>query len=105
MESTFVYCRRLRYAHAPRIRVRPIPEMQSCAVYDPERAELYRLDGIAWLVFELCTGVTGATIERAYLRIAGETTARDTARAVFRTTLADLLSRGIVRCLRRGRSH
>lgn len=40
----------------PGLRLRPVPELGACLVYDPARAQLHTLNPTAWLILTLCDG-------------------------------------------------
>jgi len=61
-----VFSRSDCYRRTTNLRVRPVPEMDVCLVFTPDRPHLYRLNAAAWLVFELCDGRSGAALEAEY---------------------------------------
>ena len=54
------------YAKPPDLRIRPVPELECCLVFTPQRPNLYTLNATAWLVLELCDGRAGSALEEAY---------------------------------------
>jgi len=54
------------YAQAADLRLRPVPEMGFCLVYQPAVPQLYTLNTTAWLVLALCDGADQETIARDY---------------------------------------
>lgn len=49
------------------VRVRPIPELETCMVYTPADPKLYRLNLNAWLILELCQDLSPEALKAAYL--------------------------------------
>lgn len=54
------------YSRAPNLRVRPIEEMKSCAVFRPSPPKMFMLNLNAWLIFELCDGSSLQQLEQRY---------------------------------------
>ena len=55
------------YRLVPGVRVRPVPELETCVVFTPADPRLYRLNLNAWLILELCQGLTPQALTVAYL--------------------------------------
>lgn len=54
------------YSRMPSLRIRPVPELNCCIVFTPQRPHLYTLNPSAWLILELCDGQDGRSLEAAY---------------------------------------
>ena len=59
------------FSRSPGLRIRPVAELQTCLVYRPHPPKLFRLNGSAWLVLELCEGLDRAQLMAAYRGVAG----------------------------------
>jgi len=85
----------------PTLRTRPVPEMNCCLVFTPERPQLHTLNAAAWLVLELCDGRNARALAAGY-RSAVAAAADD---AAIESELADVLEalerKGIVERIRR----
>ncbi|MBI0435356.1 hypothetical protein D9598_16150 [Roseomonas sp. KE0001] len=60
----------MRYILAPNLRLRPVPELDSCVVLAPGEGggpRLLRLNAHAWLLLELCrAGMMATALREAY---------------------------------------
>ena len=81
------------YRLVPGVRVRPVPELETCVVFTPADPKLYRLNLNAWLILELCQGRSHADLTAVYLEAVPP--APD-APAQLQGGLATLLEAGIV---------
>ena len=79
---------------APGLRLRPVPEWDSCLVLDPERAALHELNVTAWLLLELAEGLGYSEIVAAYQEAVGPR--RDRPALDVRTGLLDLVEAGLL---------
>lgn len=84
----------LRYSRAPRLRLRPVPEWESCLVLAPDDATLHELNLAAWLILALCDDRTEAQIAPLYQGSVGHL--RPDARADVRAELDRLLDTGLI---------
>ena len=84
------------YRKTPKLRVRPVPEMDACIVFTPARPNLYTLNPTAWLVLELCDGATGKALEARYYHAVEPLLTRGEARAELHRIVEDLEHKGIV---------
>lgn len=80
------------------VRVRPVPELETCIVYTPSDPRLYRLNLNSWLILELCQGRSDAELSEAYLEAVPPA---GTAGRALREGLATLLDAGIVERVQR----
>lgn len=84
------------YSRTPALRIRPVPELDCCIVFTPERPNLYTLNPSAWLILELCDGQDGRSLEEAY-RSAIDAQANDASvGAELRAVIEDFEQKGIV---------
>ena len=81
------------YRLVPGVRVRPVPELETCVVFTPADPRLYRLNLNAWLILELCQGLTPDALSQAYLEAVPPAA---NAEVQLREGLATLLESGIV---------
>ena len=82
------------YRETPRLRVRPVPEMRTCLVYVPDRAQLYTLNVDAWLIFELARSHGGQELLDRYAKAIGGAVEAATGR--LRAGLDRLVANGII---------
>jgi hypothetical protein len=82
------------YRETPRLRVRPVPEMRTCLVYVPDRAQLYTLNVDAWLIFELARAHGGKALLERYREAIGG--AAEAAATRLRAGLDRLVANGII---------
>src|SRR5258708_19467406 len=68
MESTFVSYPNGCIRKTRDLRIRPVPEMETCLVYTPKDPSLYTLNATAWVVLELCDGRSLRDLEEAFCR-------------------------------------
>lgn len=59
-------CRTGCYTKITNLRVRPVPEMETCLVFTPDDPCVYTLNASAWLIFELCDGRPWDELQSAY---------------------------------------
>jgi hypothetical protein len=83
------------FRHAPGLRIRRIPEMNSCLVFKPGVPHLYTPNLSAWLLLELCPGRTDLELESAFVEAVapalGEAEARRQATAGVELLLQESL--------------
>ncbi len=79
------------------LRIRPVPEWQSCVVFTPHNPELYTLNVNAWLILELCDNASPAALEAAYLDTVSPLLERGEAQRQLQAGLTDLQNKGIVK--------
>lgn len=59
------------FRRSPGLRLRAIPELDTCLVYRPRPPKIFRLNLSAWLVLELCEGLDGSKLVDRYWRTSG----------------------------------
>lgn len=84
------------YRQAAGLRVRPVPELETCIVFTSLRPKLYMLNLAAWLVFELCDGSPAERIAEAYAEAAGRGHDPVAARGETEGALRRLVEDGLV---------
>ncbi len=84
------------FRHSPGLRVRPVPELETCIVFTPASPRLYRLNLNAWLILELCSGETRPGLEEAYADAVGNGVTPDERRQQLQEGLDLLLGSGII---------
>lgn len=84
------------YARAADLRLRPVPEMGFCLVYQPAVPQLYTLNTTAWLVLELCDGADQERIARDYHAEVEPLIDLDEARRQTAAALDDLIAMRLV---------
>ena len=94
------------FSRHPTLRIRPVPEMNCCLVFVPERARLHTLNAPAWLALELCDGRDARALAAAYrstLGGAGDAAADAAIESELAGVLDALERNGIVERVRRPR--
>ncbi|MEJ7596629.1 MAG: hypothetical protein WKG01_01865 [Kofleriaceae bacterium] len=86
----------LTYVQTPGLRTRPLASQGYLIVFDPERPMLRWLNCTAWVVFELCTGITENQIKMDYGTVVAPSSPEDVAQHV-RAALNQLVSGGLIR--------
>jgi hypothetical protein len=84
------------FRRSPGLRLRPVPELDTCLVYRPRPPKLFRLSLSAWLVLELCDGLDDAQLGDAYRRAAGNRMNGEQAARQARQGLEMLIQNGLV---------
>ena len=96
MEWTCVSSPNSFYDKAADLRLRPVPEMGFCLVYQPAVPQLYTLNTTAWLVLALCDGADQETIARGYHAEVEPLIDLDEARQQVAAALDDLIAMKLV---------
>jgi hypothetical protein len=96
MEWTCVSSPNGFYAKAAELRLRPVPEMGYCLVYQPATPQLHALNTTAWLVLELCDGADQETIACGYHAEVEPLIDLDEARRQVAAALDDLIALRLV---------
>ncbi len=78
------------------VRVREIPEMETCMVFTPDDPEVYTLNAAAWLILRLCDGRTDVQIADAFHAAVEPVLSRDDALQEVRSGLKGLIDKGII---------
>lgn len=84
------------FRQSPGLRLRPVPELDTCLVYRPRPPRLFRLSLSAWLVLELCDGLDDAQLVDAYRQTAGNRMNGEQAARQARQGLEMLMQNGLV---------
>lgn len=84
------------FRHVPGLRIRRLPEINSCIVFKPGVPHLYTPNVSAWLLLELCPGRTDLQLEAAYLDAVAPTVAEDEARRQAQDGIEVLLAQGLI---------
>ena len=84
------------YKSRSRIRLRPVPEMGQCLVYDPAGPRLFTLNTTSWLVLLLCKGVAGGEILREFHREVEPLLTVEQVREHVDEALRDLLAKRLI---------
>lgn len=85
-----------RFALAPGVVLRAVPEWGVAYAYTPARPAFLELNATAWAIATLCDGAPVAAIEEAFAELVRGIAGANRARDVLARGLADLLARGIV---------
>ena len=85
----------LRFSRAPNLRQRSCVEAGCLVVFNPERRQFRWLNASAWVLFDLCSGVTESELATAYCEATGAPVSPD-AWLKLRSTLASLEASGLV---------
>ncbi len=83
-----------RFRAAEQLRVRPVPEWDSCLVLDAERARLHELNLTCWLILELAQNLGYSDIVANYEACVGDR--RPSAARDVQAGLRDLLEAGLL---------
>jgi len=84
------------FRHAPGLRIRRLPEINSCIVFKPGVPHLYTPNPSAWLLLELCPGRTDLELEEAFVEAVSPTVDEDEARRQASDGMDVLLAQGLV---------
>lgn len=96
MAPTFGYSPTDRFTRRPDLRMRPLPELESCLVYRRRPPKLFRLNPTAWFLLDQSDGRPLRAIEDAFGEATGTTSAKARARVV-QDGLRALARAGLVR--------
>ncbi|MCS6921579.1 MAG: hypothetical protein NZM07_06650 [Elioraea sp.] len=88
-----------RFALAPGVVLRAVPEWGVAYAYTPARPALLELNATAWAIAALCDGATLAAIEEGFADLVRGVAGANRSRDVLARGLAALLAHGIVRRL------
>lgn len=88
-----------RFALAPGVVLRAVPEWGVAYAYTPARPAFLELNATAWAIAALCDGATLAAIEEGFADLVRGVAGANRARDVLARGLAALLAHGIVRRL------
>jgi hypothetical protein len=78
------------------LRIRPVPEMETCLVYTPKEPNLYTLNATAWLVLELCDGRPWRDLEHAFYRSVEPLMSTQEAAEYLAASVIDMIGKSIV---------
>lgn len=78
------------------LRLRPVPELETCIVYTPATPQLYTLNPNAWLILELAPGLTLEELGTAYEEQTVPPMTEPLAKRQLREGLEMLLSAGVL---------
>ena len=84
------------FRHVPGLRMRRLPEINSCIVFKPGAAHLYTPNLSAWLLLELCPGRTDLELEAAYVDAVAPTVDESEARRQVQDGVDQLLEQGLI---------
>ncbi len=84
------------FRHAPGLRLRRLPEMNSCLVFKPGVPHLYTPNLSAWLLLELCPGRTDLELEAAFVDAVSPTLDEGEARHQASVGVELLLQQGLI---------
>lgn len=84
------------FRHAPGLRLRRLPEMNSCLVFKPGVPHLYTPNLSAWLLLELCPGRTDLELEKAYMEAVSPKVGEAEARRQASDGVEMLLQQGLI---------
>lgn len=84
------------FRHVPGLRIRRLPELNSCIVFKPGVPHLYTPNLSAWLVLELCPGLTDLELERAFMNAALPVLDEEEARRQAQEGVDVLLEQGLI---------
>ena len=80
----------------PNLRIRPVPEMNTCVVFNPADAALRTVTPAAWLLLELCDGRSPAALRDAYVDAVAPGRGNAEAARWFRKSYALLREHGLI---------
>lgn len=86
-----------RFALAPGVVLRAVPEWGVAYAYTPARPAFLELNATAWVIATLCDGAPLAAIAEAFAELMRGLAGPNRARDVLARGLADLLAHGVVR--------
>jgi hypothetical protein len=84
------------FKHAPGLRIRRLPEINSCIVFKPGVPHLYTPNLSAWLLLELCPGKTDIELEAAFVDAVASTIDEHEARQQMQDGVDRLLEQGLI---------
>lgn len=84
------------YRKSPGLRVRALPELDTCLAYVPRPPRLCRLNLAAWLILELCERGSAADLRDAYCDAVGDSTDRTYSMAKLEEGLSELVELGVL---------
>lgn len=84
------------FRHVPGLRIRRLPELNSCIVFKPGVPHLYTPNLSAWLVLELCPGLTDLELEQAFMSAALPVLDEEEARRQAQQGVDVLLEQGLI---------
>ena len=84
------------FRHVPGLRIRRLPEINSCLVFKPGVPHLYTPNISAWLLLELCPGQTDLELETAYVDAVAPTLEEGAARRQAHEGIEVLLQQGLI---------
>jgi len=79
MEWTYVFSPSATFQKHAELRLRPVPEWESCLVYTPHKPNVFILNLTAWIILDLCEGQSGDTLLSNYLDSVSQRLSRDEA--------------------------
>lgn len=85
-----------RFRKPDGVRLRPVPELQTCLVYTAARPQLYTLNPHAWLVLALAPGRGERELAEAYVARTSPPLTELVAQRHLREALAMLTETGIL---------
>lgn len=84
------------FRHAPGLRIRRLPEINSCIVFKPGEPHLFTPNLSAWLLLELCPGRTDLQLEAAFVQSVTPALTDDEARRQAHEGIEVLLTNGFI---------
>src|SRR6266436_7810413 len=103
-ESTFVSYRNGCIRKTRHLRIRPVPELETCLVYTPKYPNLYALNATAWVVLELCDGRSLRDLEEAFYRAVEPLMSARDAAEYLAASLGDMIEKSIVEVVPKAQS-
>lgn len=84
------------FRHVPGLRIRRLPEINSCIVFRPGVPHLFTPNLSAWLLLELCPGRTDLELESAFVEAVVPTINEGEARRQAHEGVELLLQQGLI---------
>jgi hypothetical protein len=84
------------YSRSPGLRVRALPELDTCLAYLPRPPRLCRLNLGAWLILELCDGRSADALCGAYVEALDGATQRSALLEQLSAGIEELMQLGLV---------
>lgn len=84
------------FRHVPGLRLRRLPEINSCIVFKPGVPHLFTPNLSAWLLLELCPGRTDLELEAAFIDIVAPKVNESEARQQAQDGVELLLEQGLI---------